>query len=437
MIATLAPVGALLLSVGLLLAGNGLQGTLLPVRASIENFSPLSIGVLGASYYVGFAFGVMVTSRLIARVGHIRLFTAMVAIASAAPLAHALFVTPVFWWLMRGLNGLCLASLYVIIESWLNESATAENRGTIFTTYTTVNFSVITIGQMLMLIDDPVKFPLYALASILISVAAVPVALSRSPQPPQVDSHRLSLISLFRISPVGVAGVITVGIANGAFWALGPAFVLQSGLHVSEVALFMSATVIGGALSQWPFGRISDHVDRRLMLLITCIAASASGVAIVLAALYMPGLVIPAGFLFGAFSFPVYALSVAHANDVAKGTDFVAVAGGLLMINGIASVIGPLLASGAMQAGGAAGLFAFTALAHVIMAVFTFYRMHRRAAPAPEEKTEFVLMPAHGPRLADIDPRGDATAAEDGSCAPPPDDGPPPASPEGEGRQAA
>lgn len=433
MIAAIAPVGALLLSVALLLTGNGLQGTLLPVRASMESFSPLSIGVLGASYYIGFAIGVLGTPRLIGRVGHIRLFTAMVALASVAPLAHALFVAPPFWWLMRGMNGICMASLYLIIESWLNERATTENRGAVFTTYTTVNYSVITLGQLLILADDPVKFPLYALASILVSVAAVPVALSRSPQPAQVAAPRLPLSALFRVSPVGVAGCITVGIANGAFWALGPAFVLQSGLHVSDVALFMSATVVGGAVSQWPFGRLSDRIDRRLMLMISCVAASGSGVGIVLAGMYAPSLVIPAGFLFGVFSFPVYALSVAHANDMARGADFVAVAGGLLMVNGIASVIGPLLASGTMQVVGAAGLFAFTAVSHGVMALFTLYRMQRRAAPAPEEKTDFVPMPAHAPRLGDIDPRGEASPDGPPSDGPPPDEPPP----EGEGRQAA
>lgn len=433
MIAAIAPVGALLLSVALLLTGNGLQGTLLPVRASLESFSPLSIGVLGASYYIGFAIGVLATPRLIGRVGHIRLFTAMVAIASVAPLAHALFVAPPFWWVMRAMCGLCMASLYLIIESWLNERATSENRGAVFTTYTTVNFTVITLGQLLILVDDPHKFPLYALASILVSVAAVPVALSRAPQPAQVHSPRLSFGALFRLSPVGVAGCITVGLANGAFWALGPAFVLQSGLKVSDVALFMSATVVGGALSQWPFGRLSDRIDRRVILMITCAAAAGSGAAIVLAGMYAPALVIPAGFLFGIFSFPVYALSVAHANDVARGTDFVAVAGGLLMTNGVASVIGPLLAAGAMQWAGAAGLFGCTALVHAAMALFTFYRRQRRAAPAAEEKSGFVPMPAHAPRLADIDPRGEA--AGEGGAPPPDDDLPPPAA--GDGRAAA
>lgn len=430
--AALAPVGALLLSVALLLTGNGLQGTLLPVRASIESFSALSIGVLGASYYIGFVFGCLITPRLIERVGHIRLFTAMVAIASATPLAHALFVSPAFWWIMRGLAGICLASLYMIIESWLNERASTENRGAIFTTYTTVNYSVITLGQLLMLADDPANYPLYLLASILVSVAAVPVALTRSPQPAPMNSSRMPFGTLFRLSPVGVMGCVVVGLANGAFWAMGPAFALQSGLDVTGVALFMSAVVVGGALSQWPFGRISDRMDRRVTLLFACVAAGGAGVAVIAAGLYMPKFTVVAGFLFGVFSFPVYALSVAHTNDVAKDTEFVAVAGGLLLINGIASVIGPLLASLVMEGMGPTGLFAFTAATHGLMALFTVYRMRQRSAPPADQKGDFVPMPAMAPRWVDVDPRSEETAPDAG---PPPEDTP--SGPDGETGRAA
>lgn len=423
MLMAIAPVGALLLSVALLLTGNGLQGTLLPVRASMENFSALSIGVLGASYYSGFVVGCMVTPRLIQRVGHIRLFTAMVAAASATPLLHALVVTPVFWWVLRALTGLFLASLYLIIESWLNERATSANRGMVFTTYTTVNFTVLTLGQLLMLTDDPKNFPLYTIASILVSLAAIPVALTRSPQPAPVKVARLSFTNLFRISPVGVMGCIVVGLANGSFWALGPTYVLRSGFGVREVALFMSAVVIGGALSQWPFGRLSDRVDRRLTILVACGASAAAGLALVLAGLMVPALVLVAGALFGVFAFPVYALSVAHANDKATDADFVAVAGGLLLINGIASAIGPLLASAAMAMTGPAGLFGFTAVVHAAMALYTAHRMRQRAAPADEDKSSFVSMPPTAPVRSDIDPRAPDTMPEPlgGEEEPPPE----------------
>lgn len=410
MITTLAPVGALLLSVALLLMGNGLQGTLLPVRANLENFGALSIGVMGSAYYVGFVAGCVLTPKLIRRAGHIRLFAAMVSIASAIPLAHAMLVGPVPWWILRSLTGLCLAGLYLIIESWLNERATPENRGLVFTTYTTVNFSVITLGQMLMLADDPIRFHLFSLASILVSLAAVPVALTRYPQPAPISSARLSLGNLYRISPVGVAGVLTVGLANGAFWGMAPAFASQIGLSVPQIAWFMSATVIGGALSQWPFGRLSDRMDRRKTILIACALACGSAVLLIFTGLAMPTLMIGAAFLFGVFSFPLYALSAAHANDMAKDVDFVGIAGGLLLINGAGSVLGPVLGGIAMDRFGPLGLFGFTACVHAAMTLFTLHRMRQRAAPPQEQKADFVPMPATAPVRADLDPRADETA---------------------------
>lgn len=424
--AALAPVSALLLSVALLLTGNGLQGTLLPVRASLEEFGALSIGVLGASYFIGFVLGCLITPNLIQRVGHIRLFTAMVSVASVAPLVHALVVTPVLWWIFRALTGLCLASLYLIIESWLNERSTTENRGLVFTTYTTVNYVVITLGQMLMLTDDPARFPLYAVASILVSVAAVPVAMSRSPQPAPIAAARLSFITLFKISPVGVMGCAVVGLTSGAFWALGPIFVIRSGMEVADVALFMSATVIGGAVSQWPFGRLSDRMDRRLVIAIAAAAAGAAGIGMIVAGLTMPQLVVAAGFLFGVFSFPIYALSVAHANDMAGSVDFVAMAGGLLLVNGIASVIGPLIAALAVETAGRAGLFGFTAVVHGAMALFTIYRLRQRSLPPDVQKTDFVAMPSTAPVRADIDPRAEDTAVVTDLAPEPPASEPPP-----------
>ncbi|MFN4311339.1 MAG: MFS transporter [Ferrovibrio sp.] len=407
MMSSLAPVGALLLSVALLLTGNGLQGTLLPVRANLESFGAMSIGVLGSAYYVGFVAGCLLTPRLIRRVGHIRLFAAMVSTASVVPLVHAILVQPAPWWLLRGLTGFCMAGLYLIIESWLNERATRENRGLIFTTYTTVNFSVITMGQMLMLADDPLRFHLFSLASILVSLAAVPVAMTRSPAPAPISSTRLSLGKIYKVSPVGVAGVLTVGLANGAFWALGPAFAAQTGLGVSQVAWFMSATVIGGALSQWPFGRLSDRMDRRHTILIACACAAGAGLLIVFGYAVWPALLPVAAFLFGVFSFPLYALSAAHTNDMAKDADFVAIAGGLLLINGAGSVIGPLIAGIAMDRLGPLGLFGFTAVIHTSMAVFALYRMRQRAAPPQAEKTDFVPMPSTAPVRADLDPRAE------------------------------
>ena len=241
---SLLPVSALLLSVAILLLGNGLQGTLLPVRAQLEDFSALDIGILGSTYFLGFASGCLTVPHAIRRVGHIRTFTALVSVASTVTLAHAVIITPVPWWLFRGVTGFCFAGLYMIIESWLMEKASNENRGFVFSVYTVINLTVITAGQMMLTADDPRNFPLFALASILVSLAAVPVAMStaEAPQPPKIV--RVRPVHLFRISPVGVVGCFGVGLANGAFWSLAPVFAQREEGDVTAVAVFMSLTVI-------------------------------------------------------------------------------------------------------------------------------------------------------------------------------------------------
>ena len=241
MTSVIAPISALLLSVGFLLAGNGLQGTLLPIRAGMEAFSTPDIGILGSAYYVGFASGCLLGGRILRRAGHIRTFTAMASIASAVALAHALVLSPWFWWLARATTGFCLAVLFMVIESWLNERSTKQTRGTVLSIYLIINLTVITVGQMMITLYDPGSWALFALASILVSLAAVPIALTVSPAPTHVQTVSIRIRRLHRLSPVGFAGCVTVGLANGAFWALGPVYAQRTTfLHGLEAASTVS-----------------------------------------------------------------------------------------------------------------------------------------------------------------------------------------------------
>jgi len=203
MIATLAPVSALLLSVVFLLMGNGLQGTLLPVRAQLELFSTTDIGILGSFYFLGFAASCYFGPLVVRRAGHIRTFAAMVSLASTATLVHVLVLEPVFWWPVRAITGFCFAVLYMVIESWLNEKSTNETRGTVFSIYTVINLFVLTVGQMMLTLADPKAFPLFAVASILVSIAALPVALTKSPAPAPIASVQIRIRYLFKSLPVG------------------------------------------------------------------------------------------------------------------------------------------------------------------------------------------------------------------------------------------
>jgi MFS family permease len=407
MLRIIAPVGALFAGIGLLLMGNGLQGTLVPVRAEMEGFSTIDIGILGSQYYVGFVAGCLGGPLLVRRAGHIRAFTALVAVASIVPIAHALLVHPVIWWMLRAATGACFAGLYLVIESWLNERCTNETRGAILSIYTTINLAAITLGQLMLTLHDPVQFPLFGLASILVSLAAVPVALTKAEGPAPPAAVRLRPLRLYRLSPVGFVGCVAVGLANGSLWALGPVFALASGQAIAGVALFMSITVVAGALSQWPFGRASDRTDRRRVIVLASGLACAAGLALAYASRNMTAGVLPFAFLFGAFALPLYALCVAHANDVMRSDELVEASSGLLLANGAGSVLGPVVASGLMTVAGASGLFLFTALVHAFMVGFAVYRMGRRRVTAEDHQFEFVRVPESSPAVATLDPRKD------------------------------
>jgi MFS family permease len=389
MIATITPIFALLLSISLLLMGNGLQGTLLPVRASIESFSAIDIGILGSSYFLGFAAGCVYGPYLVRRVGHIRTFTAMATIASCAVLVHAFILSPLVWWLLRAATGVCFAVLYMVIESWLNEKSSNENRGTIFSIYTIINLTVVTLGQMMLTLDKPTNFMLFSIASILVSLAAVPVALSKSAEPAPIETVKINFRQLYQTSPVGVIGCLGVGLTNGAFWALAPVFAKGGADEATTVAIFMSVAVIAGAVGQWPLGRMSDRMDRRRVILLSCTGAVC---AAALLAVLDPGLdwmLLPTAFAYGLFAFPLYSLCVAHTNDFAEKNRYVEVACGLLLVYAIGAVIGPIVASVFMRFIGSGGLFAFTALTHVGVIVYVVHRLRTRAVAPMGEHIAF------------------------------------------------
>ncbi len=386
----LAPVAALLIGVSILLTGQGLQGTLIPMRASLEGFSTISIGAMGAAYFFGFTLGCIKGGELVGRVGHVRVFAAMTALASASPLLHGLIVNDWTWSLLRMLTGFCFAILYVVIESWLNEQATNENRGTIFATYVMITLSVLAAGQMMVLLYDPVQMQLFAIASVLVSLAAIPVALSTSATPALPQQVSVDLPKLVRISPAGTLGCLLTGLANGAFWALAPVFTAAVSGNPSLAAWFMTSAVVGGAILQWPIGYLSDRIGRRETILLTTLIGAVTGVVIVV---FAEG----AGFIginllgaaWGAVAFPLYALSVAHANDYADPSDYVTVSSGLLLTYGVGAIIGPFIASAVMSMTSPVNLYLFTAASHLLYILFVVYRVTRRRSVPDEHHSDF------------------------------------------------
>jgi MFS family permease len=387
--------------------GNGLQGVLLPVRALAEGFSSFEIGLMGTAYFLGFGFGCYFAPYVVRRVGHIRTFAALVSLATGLVLLHGMFVLPVLWWLARMATGCCFAGLYMVIESWLNEKSSNENRGLIFSAYTFINLTVITAGQMMLPLQPVSDLFLFALAAILISLSILPVAMTTAAVPAPIATVHIRLRHLYRVSPVAVIGCFGVGLANGAFWTLGPVFAQRDATDITAVALFMSVAVLAGALGQWPFGYLSDRMDRRRVIAGAAIAAALAAAGLVLAGRFWPGGILVMAGLFGAFAMPVYALCAAHLNDQVDPDGYVEAASGLNLTFAAGAVLGPILASAAMRLQGVEGLFIYTATVHIIMAVFAVYRMTQRELEIVGEKAAFGETLLMTQTVAEIDPRSD------------------------------
>ncbi len=379
----IAPVSTLLIGVAILLTGQGLQGTLLPVRATLEHFSTLSIGLIGAAYFCGFTYGCLRGGHLLRRVGHVRVFAAMTAAASASPLLHGLWVNVWVWGFLRLISGFCFAVLYVVIESWLNELSTNENRGKVFSVYVFINLTVMAAGQQMLLLDDPTQLPLFAMISVLVSLAAVPVALSTSPTPKMPKIVRINVKRLYSVSPAGMLGCTASGLANGAFWALAPVFTAGFSSDVSLAAWFMTAVVLGGAAGQWPLGFLSDKIDRRIVIVMSALLSAAVGIVMWL---MVDGLqhyqIALLGGAWGAVAFPLYSIAAAHANDYAEPEEYVMISSGLLLMYGIGAIFGPFIASAAMTLLGPEGLYVYTAAIHILLVSYILLRIMRRP-PAP------------------------------------------------------
>ena len=391
MIRVLSPIGPLLLGVAILLTGQGLQGTLLPVRAGLEGFSTLSIGLMGGAYFFGFTVGCLRGPGLLFRVGHIRVFAAMTAAASAAPLFHGLWTDAWLWWLLRFVTGYCFAVLYVVIESWLNQQSTNETRGTVFSAYTLITLTVLAGGQQMLLLYDPQQMALFALASALVSVAALPVVLSVAPSPRQAEHKvQLDLRRLFTISPTGALGCLAAGLANGTFWSLAPVFAVAYSADYSLAAWFMTAAVLGGALGQWPLGLWSDRVDRRWVIGFAALLATLIGVVLWIALGTVSRLnLLLLSAAWGAVAFPVYSISVAHANDNAEPDEYVMISSGLLLMYGIGAILGPFIAPGVMKLAGPGGLYLFTAFIHLVFLSYIVFRLIHRPTAVDVDQVQF------------------------------------------------
>jgi len=371
---------ALLLGFGILMLGDGLQGTLLAIRADLEGFSTTVTGLIMSTFYIGFLLGSILTPKLTQQVGHIRVFAALSALASAAILLHALFIDIPVWIALRLISGFCFAGLYIVAESWLNDRATNQTRGKLLSLYMIVTYAGVGGGQLLLNLASPSEFPLFILTSVLISVAVVPLLLSARSPPKHQESVNISLLVLYRLSPLGIVSMFAVGLVTAAFFALGPVYGQRIGLDVEYISYFMAAAVAGTIILQAPIGVLSDRFDRRIILTITTLLTSVAAIYCVFASQISTNMLLIAVALFGGLALPLYSVCIAYTNDHLNPNQMIAASGALVLTSGLGAVVGPILIASFMDSYGEQALFWSFATVHGLTGLFALYRMTVSAA---------------------------------------------------------
>lgn len=390
---------ALLIGIFMLMVGSGALTTLVSVRLTDSGATAGAIGLVATSYFVGLIFGSILIFRVIARVGHIRAFAACVSLFSATALVYALGLDVPLWALLRFAEGFCMAGVFVCIESWLTQTATAQQRGSVLAFYMIALYAGQAAGQFLLNLGTGAA-PFIA-ASMFLSLAVLPVALTRGAPPALPELKSLGLVRLYHASPLGIVGAVATGIILGAFYGFGPVFARGLGFDAAAIANFMSAAIAGGIALQWPLGRLSDLFDRRKVILGALAAATAASIAVLLlGADYLQLLIAIA--LFGGIVFALYPLCVAHTNDHLQEAERLAATGGLVLAYSAGAAVGPLAGAVANGLIGIHGLFLVTAATSAAALVFGLWRLVTASAVPGDQQQPYRFLPRTTPAVGSL-----------------------------------
>jgi MFS family permease len=380
----------LLLGMGVLMLGAGLQSTLLGVRATLEGFPTLVTGVVMSCYYVGYVIGTVVAPPLLRQIGHIRVFAALAAVAAVAILIQGCFVNPWAWGAMRLISGVCFAGIYVVAESWLNDRASRANRGRLMAVYMLVLYVGLGAAQFLLILSNPNSPTPFMLVSVLISLAMVPIVVSAQQMPERAMPGKVRLRDLYRDTPLGVVAVIVSGLISSIIFSMGPVYARLSGLATHNIATFMALSILAAVVTQYPVGRLSDRIDRRTVIAGICTFAMLVAGAIAAFPAMPHAAFLTLSAFFSGFALTLYSLSVSHVNDKLEPAQMVAASSALLLLNGSAAAIGPVLAGSLMSAFGPPAYFATLAALTGALAVFDLWRKTRRRPVPPSQKEPFI-----------------------------------------------
>ena len=378
----------------MLMMGNGIQGSLIAIRSGQENFSDITSGFVISGYYLGMLFAGLLTQGFVERTGHVRVFGAFASVASAAILLFFVWVEPLAWFFLRIFVGFCYTGLYIVAESWLNESVSNAFRGRLLATYMIVHFVGFACGQLLLNVAPPSEATLFILVSVLLSSAIVPMMMSVRPSPKIPTPIRFSVRALYRVSPFGAVAIPMISGTHTSLFSMGGYFGYKAGMSIAEISVMMFSLIVGGAVLQGPVGYISDKVDRRSVIMYTTFVVC---VGAILSFLFFssetPRLTIILFAASGALSLPIYGNCVAHINDLAPEGQSVAISGRVYLLSALGCMCSPLLTAICIATMGARGYFVFMACAHAAIAFFTFYRLRIRGAQG-HEKLGFMPLAA-------------------------------------------
>ncbi|MDG1676431.1 MAG: MFS transporter [Paracoccaceae bacterium] len=383
---------ALLLGMLFLQLGNGLQGTLLGVRGELENFSTFQMSIVMSAYFVGFLGASRLVPELIRRVGHVRVFAALASFISAVLILYPLLVNPWIWAAGRVIIGFCFCGVYITAESWLNNAATNENRGQLLSSYMVVQMAGIVVAQLLLLVGDPGGFELFVLISVLVSISFAPILLSITPTPAFEATKPMSIKELFSTSPLGCVGMFFLGGVFSAQFGMAPVFGTNAGLTLSEISIFVAAFYIGAMVFQFPIGWLSDRMDRRILI----VATSAVGFIAAISAVMVEDIFIVfvvSAFFIGGMSNPLYSLLIAYTNDFLELEDMASASGGLLFLNGLGAISGPIITGYLMTKMGSQGFFIILATLLGLLTVYGFFRMTQRGISDVDTSSYATVLP--------------------------------------------
>ena len=408
---------ALFIGIGTLMIAHGLQLQVMGIRAVIENFNVVVTGIFMSGYYVGYFLGSKTTPKLVYKVGHIRVFAAFASLASLSALVAVAYVNPFMWTISRFITGISLVSCYIVSESWLNDRATNKNRGQLLSVYMIVIYLGLSIGMLLLNISNPVNYEPFILVSILLSLALVPILLTKRSAPKFKKIGTMSVIELYKISPLGSVSSFCTGIIHGGFFSLIAFYATKANLNLFETSILLFISTISGVLGQWPIGHLSDKYDRRLIIIITTLLAAMLAFFSILSSndpieniYWLPEMhykkilfFIFVG-MYTSFCLPLFSLNLAHTNDFVDKDKFVSAGGGLQLIFGVGAISGPILCSMFIQFFDLNGFFVFLIVFHIIIAIFGLHRMRVRDAATNPDSTFTPVPVTITPAGLELDP---------------------------------